>query len=185
VFRVVGRGTELLGRVREGEELDVLGPLGRPVPAMRGRDVLLVAGGIGVAPLLLLARRAARGNRVGVVVGARTKRQLLLLREFRAVGVSVKVATDDGSAGQKGVVTRLAEKEVAGLSDPMVFACGPRAMLRDLLPRFDPLQVWGFIEERMGCGTGICNCCALPRRGGGYVRFCEEGPVVLLNEAVL
>ena len=66
-----------------------------------------------------------------------------------------------------------------------VFACGPRPMLADLVKRLDPIPVWGFVEERMGCGTGICYCCALPKKGGGHVRFCEEGPVVRLNEVVL
>jgi dihydroorotate dehydrogenase electron transfer subunit len=67
----------------------------------------------------------------------------------------------------------------------VVFACGPKPMLADLVRRLDPIPVWGFIEERMGCGTGICYCCALPKKGGGHVRFCEEGPVVRLNEVVL
>ena len=207
VFRVVGRGTAMLGHVRAGDELDVLGPLGRPSPEPHGKDVLLCGGGIGTAPLLFLARRLKRANRLQVLLGAHTKAELLLLREFRALGAQVTVATDDGSAGHKGMVTELAE---AALSDSgrrgqvrgqklgnrkspivnrqsssVVFACGPRPMLADLVKRLDPIPVWGFVEERMGCGTGICYCCALPKKGGGHVRFCEEGPVVRLNEVVL
>ena len=60
-------------------------------------------------------------------------------------------------------------------------ACGPKPMLAELVAELDPVPVWGFVEERMGCGVGICYCCALGRKGGGYVRFCLEGPVVLLN----
>jgi dihydroorotate dehydrogenase electron transfer subunit len=203
VFRVVGRGTAMLSRVRSGEELDVLGPLGRPAPEPHHKDVLLCGGGIGIAPLHFLARRLNRSNRLQVAIGARTKAELLLVREFRSLGLDVGLATDDGSVGQRGMVTELAEVRCkksdvrchkSGVQGPkskvnglpsVVFACGPRPMLADLVKRLDPIPVWGFVEERMGCGTGICYCCALPKKGGGHVRFCEEGPVVKLNEVVL
>jgi dihydroorotate dehydrogenase electron transfer subunit len=227
VFRKVGRGTALLSHVRAGDELDVLGPLGRPALELRGQDVLLCGGGIGAAPLLFLARRLAEANRLQVLVGARTKGELLLVKEFRSTGARVETATDDGSAGFHGFVTELAEDEVKGQRSKVkgqnggrrnelgagevssqklqarvqksgnrqspivnrqsttVFACGPRPMLADLVKRLDPIPVWGFVEERMGCGTGICYCCALPKKDGGHVRFCEEGPVVRLNEVVL
>jgi dihydroorotate dehydrogenase electron transfer subunit len=219
VFRVVGRGTAILAHTRTGDELDVLGPLGRPAPGIRDRNVLLCGGGIGTAPLLFLARWLKGANRLQVLLGARSKTELLLVREFKGLGVPVAVTTDDGSAGFHGMVTELAEGQVEGPGDPtchperakrvegslrrdsstplrsprndtgrqqpVVFACGPRPMLADLVKRLDPLPVWGFVEERMGCGTGICYCCALPKKGGGHVRFCEEGPVVRLNEVVL
>jgi dihydroorotate dehydrogenase electron transfer subunit len=226
VVRVVGRGTALLAGVRAGDELDVLGPLGKPAPELHHKNVLICGGGVGTAPLLLLARRLKRANRVRVVIGARSEAELLLVREFRALGVQVAIATDDGTAGFHGVVTELALGLVKGQSDSVchperakrvdgslrrdsstalrsarnddgqwrspesgepsaVFACGPRPMLADLVKRLDPIPVWGFVEERMGCGTGICYCCALPKKGGGHVRFCEEGPVVRLNEVVL
>ena len=205
VFRVVGRGTAILAHTRTGDELDVLGPLGRPAPDLHNKDVLLCGGGIGTAPLLFLARRLRPTNRLRVLLGARSKAELLLAKEFRALGAQVAIASDDGSAGFHGMVTELAEAEVrckksdvrcqkSEVRSPkskvcgppsVVFACGPRPMLADLVKRLDPIPVWGFVEERMGCGTGICYCCALPKKGGGHVRFCEEGPVVRLNEVVL
>ncbi|MBM3315912.1 dihydroorotate dehydrogenase electron transfer subunit [candidate division WOR-3 bacterium] len=193
VFRVVGRGTAALARARPGDVWDVLGPLGRPAAFPRGREVLLIGGGVGTAPLLLLARRAASVNRVRVFAGARTRRELILVPEFEKLGVPVLVATDDGSQGFKGTVTELAEGEVGRLKSagrrqsrgPVMYACGPHAMLADLARRLPGMDAWGFFEERMGCGTGICYCCALPRKAGGYIRFCKEGPVVRLNEAEL
>jgi dihydroorotate dehydrogenase electron transfer subunit len=193
VFRVVGRGTDLMSRARVGDEWDLLGPLGRPANFPRGHDVVLVGGGVGAAPLLLLARRAKRLNRVAVFLGARSAGELLLVREFGQLGVSVKVATDDGSRGFAGTVTELLESEVRSQKAEgrgqkarrVLYACGPKAMLADLARRLPDLDAWGFFEERMGCGTGICHCCALPRRGGGYVRFCQEGPVVRLSEVKL
>ncbi|MFO7676693.1 MAG: dihydroorotate dehydrogenase electron transfer subunit [bacterium] len=181
-FRVVGRGTALLARFRVGDRIDVLGPLGRPAPLTRGSDVALVGGGIGIAPLLFAARRLAPDNRVVAVLGARTRDQVILRGEFRALGVKLRFATDDGSLGTRGAVCEPAAAVVAGLERPLVLACGPKPMLAALVRLLDPVPVWGFIEERMGCGTGICYCCALLRKGGGWVRFCAEGPVVLLNE---
>lgn len=202
VVRVVGRGTAQLSCARVGDELDVMGPLGRPALELRGEEVLFCGGGIGAAPLLFLARRLKQANRLEILLGARTKAELLLVKEFRALGARVAIATDDGSAGFHGMVTELAEEEAKSQKPkaksqsagrwlavsgerPAVFACGPRPMLADLVKRLDPIPVWGFVEERMGCGTGICYCCALPKKGGGHVRFCEEGPVVRLNEVVL
>jgi dihydroorotate dehydrogenase electron transfer subunit len=109
VFRAVGRGTAMLGRMRVGDELDVLGPLGRPAPELHHKDILLCGGGIGTAPLLFLARRFKPENSLQVVLGARTKAELMLVKEFKGLGVPVAVATDDGSAGFQGTVTELAE----------------------------------------------------------------------------
>jgi dihydroorotate dehydrogenase electron transfer subunit len=182
VFRIAGRGTALLARARKGDEIDLLGPLGRPAPKFRGKDVLVCGGGIGIPPLLHFARRSVGSNRVQAFLGARTSSGLVLASEFRRLGVAVTVATDDGTRGRKALVTELVEPAALAAENPVVVACGPQPMLADLVHRLDPVPVWGFIEERMGCGTGICYCCALPRKGGGYVRFCQEGPVVLLNE---
>jgi dihydroorotate dehydrogenase electron transfer subunit len=194
VFRVVGRGTAILSRVRKGDDWDVLGPLGKPAPRFESADVVICGGGVGIAPLLFFVRRLKRA-RVRVFLGAKTREQLMLVREFRGMGVPVKVATDDGSAGRKATVTELAADDCRlqiadcrlqnGGRRVVVVACGPKPMLADLVRRFDPVPVWGFVEERMGCGTGICYCCALPKKGGGYVRFCQDGPVVLLNEVRL
>lgn len=185
VFRVVGRGTEMMSRLKRGDMLDVLGPLGKPAPLPRRGAVIVVGGGIGIAPLLFFCRRLEARLRPQVFLGAVTKEQLVLRREFRSHGVQLTLATDDGSLGRRGFVTVPAADAVRQAKQPVVYACGPQAMLADLVRRVDPVPVWGFIEERMGCGTGICYCCALPKRDGGFVRFCEEGPVVLLNEAVL
>jgi dihydroorotate dehydrogenase electron transfer subunit len=185
VFQVKGRGTAAMAGLRRGDSLDVLGPLGKPALIPRNRDVFLVGGGVGAAPLLFLCRRVARGNRVRVFLGVRTREQVILLRDFRALRVPLHLATDDGSLGHKGFVAELAEADIRAAPRPMIFSCGPRPMLADLVRRLDPTPVWGYVEERMGCGTGICYCCALPKKDGGYVRFCEEGPVVRLNEVKL
>lgn len=185
VIRIAGQGTAELSRVSTGTELDILGPLGSPAPLVDGRNVLLCGGGVGSAPLLLLARRLAPKNRLTVLIGARRSKDLILVGEFRKLGARVLIATEDGSRGMRGLVTELAARVLPKISAPVIYCCGPRAMLKRLNEIAGRLPVWGFLEERMGCGTGICYCCGVARSDGGYLRICREGPVVNLKEVQL
>jgi dihydroorotate dehydrogenase electron transfer subunit len=175
----------MLSRLRVGSGLDLLGPLGKPAPRPPEDEVIICGGGIGIAPLLYLARELTTCRRVTVFLGARNQSELILRREFRSLGLRPRLATDDGSAGYKGPVTAPVIEAVAAAKRRAVVACGPKPMLAGLVRSIDPVPVWGFVEERLGCGTGICYCCALPKKSGGYIRFCEEGPVVRLNEVLL
>ncbi len=192
IFKVVGKGTTILSKAKSNDEWSLLGPLGKPAFLPDNREVFLVGGGVGAAPLLFLCRRLVQRNRVKVVLGARTKRGLILKEEFEELGVKVHVTTEDGSIGERGVVTTLTERLVrtaggseAGGRGPVVFACGPKEMLKDLNCRLKKVEVWGFFEERLGCGLGICYGCALPKKNGGYIRLCREGPVLPLREVLL
>ncbi|OYD16594.1 hypothetical protein CH330_02420 [candidate division WOR-3 bacterium JGI_Cruoil_03_51_56] len=185
VFRVVGRGTELLSRNRAGDIVDVLGPLGKPAMIFRNRDIIVCGGGVGAAPLLYLTRYLDKCSRVEVFLGARNRSQLILVADFRKLGIKPEIATDDGSMGWHGPVTEPVFRAVQKKKRPIVMACGPKPMLVDLVAKVDPVPVWGFVEQRMGCGVGICYCCGLRRKNGGYIRLCQEGPVVLLNEVEL
>lgn len=183
VFRVRGVGTGWMSRARSGDTWDVLGPLGRPAPVPGNSEVILCGGGVGIAPLLLLARSLHRSHRVTGLLGARNRRELILVSEFGRLGVKVKTATDNGGAGLRGTAADLLVQEVRGRAgEPVVYACGPGPMLQDIVRRLPGLPVWGFVEERLGCGTGLCYCCALPAKAGGYIRFCREGPVVDLRQ---
>jgi len=175
----------MLSRLRVGSEINLLGPLGRPAPRPPENEIIICGGGIGIAPLLYLARELVNFRSVTVFLGARSRSELILRREFSSLGIRPHLATDDGSIGHKGPVTEPLVAAVAALRHPAVIACGPRPMLADLVRNLDPVPVWGFVEGRMGCGTGICYCCALRKKSGGYIRFCEEGPVVRLNEVLL
>jgi dihydroorotate dehydrogenase electron transfer subunit len=185
VYRVVGRGTRMLSRLRVGSEVDLLGPLGKPAPRPSEDEVIICGGGIGIAPLLYLARDLVGCRSVTVFLGAKNRTELILRREFGSLGLRPRLATDDGSIGHKGPVTEPVVAAAVATRHPAVVACGPRPMLADLVRNLDPVPVWGFVEGRMGCGTGICYCCALRRKSGGYIRLCEEGPVVRLNEVLL
>lgn len=168
VLRVVGVGTALLVDMPVGEMVSCLGPLGRPFeidPA--GAPVVLLSGGLGVAPMILAAREAkAAGLRVTWVHGARTA--ALLSPEWE--GDEVVWATDDGSRGERGTVL----DAVPG-GDRQLLACGPNSMLAAVAARWPEAQV--ALETYMGCGTGVCLGCAVPLATGSYGRACTEGPV--------
>jgi len=184
LFDIRGRGTEWLARRVPGDAIDVFGPLGRGFAVDKAsQNLLLVAGGIGVAALVALADEAAAdGRSLTLLQGARTAARLfptaLLLPE-----VEIATATDDGSAGHCGPVTDLLPQYLPWADQ--VFACGPTPMFQAMAAVVrqeasrKPVQV--LLEERMGCGTGVCYSCAVfTRRGVRLV--CKDGPRFELRE---
>jgi dihydroorotate dehydrogenase electron transfer subunit len=172
VLRAVGEGTRRLLELRPGGGgVWMLGPLGAGFRLEAGmRRVTLVSGGLGVAPMPLAAREArALGLDVTWVHGARTQAELC--RE--AEGDDVRWATDDGSCGVRGSALDAAPGQ--GPEVGQVLACGPNRMLAAVAARWPDAQV--AIETYMGCGTGVCLGCAVPRTSGVYDRACREGPV--------
>jgi dihydroorotate dehydrogenase electron transfer subunit len=167
VLKDVGTGTAQLLAMEIGDRVSCLGPLGRGFELDgAARSVVLISGGLGVAPMPLAARDArALGMRITWVHGARNAAELCA----EAEGDSVIWATDDGSQGVRG--TAVAAAPPADL----VLACGPNRMLAAAAERWPQAQV--AVETYMGCGTGVCLGCAVPLKHGGYDRACKEGPV--------
>jgi len=178
---VVGRGTDWLSRVAAGEKLDVLGPLGRPFGLRpTTRRALLIGGGIGIVPLVALARyAAARDVEVTLVAGFRDASKVIPASIVPAEAEYI-VATDDGSVGRHGYAPAVAAEYLPWADQ--VFACGPLPMLRALArmerPRRLPVQV--SMEEHMGCAMGVCLGCVIRTRKG-YERVCRDGPVFDIN----
>jgi NAD(P)H-flavin reductase len=175
LLEAVGPGTARLAELRPGDGLWTLGPLGRGfTPPPDGRRAVLVGGGVGIAPLAILQDSLAGG--VVAIAGFRDA--------GRAAGAALlagaTVATDDGSVGHRGLVTELLEAELERDGDAVVYACGPAPMLegvRSLCERTaTPAQL--ALEAAMACGFGACFGCAVPLRGGGFLRTCLDGPVV-------
>ncbi len=186
--KVFGRGTKRLAVAQPGERIQVLAPLGVGFkPARSGVTQLLVAGGVGLPPLHLQAKRAAEQMgpaSVEVFYGGRTGDDLLLLEDFAAWGVRAHLATEDGSRGTTGFVTvPLAERldRAAKTGEPVeVLACGPTGMLKAVrnlgLAREVPTYLC--LEENMACGFGVCLGCAVPVYGDRPYRYCcSDGPV--------
>lgn len=181
----VGPGTQRLCELRAGDQLWLLAPLGRGfIPPRDGRRALLVGGGVGIAPLAILQDTLAAG--VGQGHGPASEATVLLgFRDSsRAPGAALlegaQVATDDGSVGYHGLVTELLAAEIDRDPHAVVYACGPAGMLegvRALCERTGtPAQL--ALEAGMACGYGACFGCVVPKRGGGYLRVCVDGPVI-------
>ena len=178
IFNVVGAGSAWLAARGEGDELDLLGPLGRGFELDGDRPAVCIAGGLGVAVFPgVVQALVARGRNVRLLQGARTATQLLAAERFP--GAHVRMATDDGSAGHRGSVIDL----LADFVSPEIFACGPTPMLRALIDtagrqEISLASIQVALETPMGCGVGTCLGCAAPRREGGYLLTCQDGPCV-------
>jgi dihydroorotate dehydrogenase electron transfer subunit len=180
-----GPGTQWLIERRAGEALDIVGPLGNPFPVPSGPSpAVLVGGGYGSAPLLPLAQALlANGSPVEFVLGAATAGRLYgELAAKRMVG-RVVVTTDDGSAGERGLVTDALPAAIERIGAEIVYACGPMPMLRAVgeIARERAIRAQVAVEESMACGIGVCMTCVLPVRGDDgksrFVRSCVDGPV--------
>ncbi|MGB2694501.1 MAG: dihydroorotate dehydrogenase electron transfer subunit [Dehalococcoidia bacterium] len=184
LYDVVGRGTAWLASRDEGDLVFAWGPLGHGFEVHpSSQHLLLVAGGIGVAPLVWLADEAvAQGKSVTLVLGGRTHEQIIPASLLPAQ-VEVVIMTEDGSLGQRGLATEAFAEHLEWCDE--AFACGPNAMFRamaDVLRQKRvrrPVQV--LLEERMGCGTGICYGCTVETRRGMRL-VCKDGPKFELRE---
>ncbi len=183
LFAAVGPGTEWLARRQAGEKIDLLGPLGNcfdlgPAPS----NLLLTGGGIGVAPLCFLAQEALhKGHRVCLLIGARTASQVIP-NSLIPPGCEVAVATEDGSAGEKGLITALLPRYInkAGRA----YICGPlpmyQAIMKDRRAFLGDLPAEVSLEVRMGCGLGFCYACTI-KTTQGLKQVCKDGPVFDLD----
>ncbi len=190
----VGRGTEILAGLRSGTVVDCLGPLGRGFPLEDlGERPILIGGGIGSAPLIYLARRLVEMDRPPkTFIGASEADRLAGEKALAALSTQIIIATEDGSRGERGMVTSILADRLGELSDATsLAACGPRGMLAAVkaLGERIGLPTYGSLEERMACGVGACLGCAVPMTnpapGKEYLRVCADGPVFPLGEVVL
>jgi len=189
VYLVIGRGTAALARRHPGELLSVWGPLGNGFGPAPGGPVVFVAGGIGQTPFLALGREwlgsgAAGRTSASLLYGVRTAALLAGVDDFRAAGIDVEIATDDGSAGHHGFVTELLARRLGrGERPAKVVGCGPPAMLAALarLTAKHGIDCDVSLENHMACGFGACFSCVAPiRQADGSTdlrRVCVEGPI--------
>ena len=199
LYEVVGKGSAALSQKKTGEAVDIIGPLGRgfalnDIQEESGKDSILVAGGMGVAPLFYLAQELKESlakkknkSKINVLIGAKTSDHILCARGLRELGCSVSIATDDGSLGFRGKVTDLLRRvlrerghRIAGM-----YACGPHPMLSALskLAHIYAIPAQVSLEAHMACGFGACLGCAVATIDG-YRRVCKEGPVFDAEEIV-
>ena len=182
IYKVVGKGTDLMSQMAEGTQLDVLTGLGNGFNIDHECEKpLLVGGGVGVPPLYRLTRDLiARGKEVTVVLGFNTESEIFYAEKFEEAGAKVIITTADGSVGIKGFVTNAIAE--SGVKADYFYSCGPLPMLKALC---QSLEIDGEVslEERMGCGFGICMGCSIQTTKGAK-RVCKEGPVFKKEEVI-
>ena len=182
IYKVVGKGTDLMSQMAEGTQLDVLTGLGNGFNIEHEcKKPLLVGGGVGVPPLYRLTRDLiARGKDVTVMLGFNTEAEIFYAEKFEEAGAKVIIATADGSVGIKGFVTNAIAE--SGVEADYFYSCGPLPMLKALC---QSLEIDGEVslEERMGCGFGICMGCSIQTTKGAK-RVCKEGPVFKKEEVI-
>lgn len=190
LYKVVGRGTELLTKVRVKESIDVMGPLGKGFSLGDYQHVLLVGGGVGIAPLVYLSRvLREKGCKVTVLYGAQKREEMVAFDRLRHLEVDLMAATVDGSAGHKGLVTDLLSKKLVPEKIDFIYTCGPEVMMADVMEYAHKNGIPGEVslEEHMACGVGACLGCARKLKPDDeyYVKVCKDGPVFSMAEIIL
>lgn len=186
LYKVVGKGTEMLSTLHHGDHLDILGPLGAGfVSGDLQEEKILVGGGVGLAPLYFLAKELIGTSKVRLFAGGRTRDDVLCITEFERLGVETYVATDDGTLGAAGFVTEVLERHLGEISGgKTIYACGPMPMLKAVAAiaqkHHVPCQV--SLEAYMACGMGACLGCVVKGAGHDdatpdYRCVCKDGPV--------
>lgn len=188
LYRIRGKGTEILQDMKEGSVLEVLGPLGTCYPLLAEDSLpLVIAGGIGIASVFSFIEQFA--GRAMVFYGARTKDDLLMHDELRGFARELVISTDDGSAGIKGTTADTLSSFLSNLQSPAphyrMYACGPHLLLKRVSEIAREYKIPSYIsmEEHMACGIGACLGCVVKTRDG-FTRVCKEGPVFEAREII-
>ncbi|MDC1141891.1 dihydroorotate dehydrogenase electron transfer subunit [Planctomycetota bacterium] len=195
---VVGQGTRMLAAMNEGEKVSIHGPLGHgfELPENPATQVIMVGGGIGLAPMLHLTRQWSAGESkrdLMLLAGGRSKRDLAFMTRFKDSGAQVLMATEDGTVGVKGRVTVILEAELQALKGKpaMVVTCGPWAMMKAVAEMCEQYEVESFasLESVMACGYGVCNGCVAQvkadnEHGFRYAKTCKEGTVMSCDQLI-
>ncbi|PKR79368.1 NAD-dependent dihydroorotate dehydrogenase B electron transfer subunit [Halalkalibacillus sediminis] len=188
VYKVTGKGTEWLSERVAGDKVDALGPGGQgfEITEVKNEKILVIGGGVGVPPLYHLTKELVENNDVTVILGFQSKEAVFYEKEFNQFGdrVQTLVVTDDGSYGEKGLVTDIASE--FSQDSTRYFTCGPLPMLKAVKNQLVEIPGHISLEERMGCGIGACFACVCHSTNeSGYVKVCKDGPVFSSNEVIL
>ncbi len=187
-YEVVGPGTALLAAKQKGDVVDVLGPLGTPfhLPPPETKQVVMIAGGIGIAPMMMLSDVLKKKKyELILLYGGRTRGHVYPMKEFKDNGVKVHVATDDGSVGFKGRVSGLFDKIKLDPASTFVYTCGPNPMMK-AVQEFcvkHHLKGQAACEEIMACALGACLGCSI-QTTKGYKTVCYDGPCFNIEEVM-
>lgn len=186
IFQVKGKGTHILAERKEGELIDIIGPIGYGTFKYKNyQKIYIIGGGIGVFPLYELAKEGKKENKeIKTYLGFRNRDMVVLEKEFEGVSDNLTITTDDGTYGQKGFAIDFLKKDMEKEKADCIYACGPLPMLKAVrkyaLENNIPCQI--SLEEKMACGLGVCLGCAVktaksPKDAPEYWHVCKAGPV--------
>ena len=181
LYKEVGKGTRLLSKRCPGEIVRILGPLGQGFRLVHDRPCILVGGGLGIASLLLLAEKIKQSGKLIILLGAGNASEIPTIEDFSRLTRDFHIATEDGSLGQKGMVTDLLAQtlqKIKGMAQ--IYTCGPWPMMKAVyyMARNKNIPCQVSLEATMACGIGLCLGCAVPRSDSqGFLHVCREGPV--------
>jgi dihydroorotate dehydrogenase electron transfer subunit len=198
LYRVVGKGTQIMAGLIEGSQVEIHGPLGNGFEIQTvKKNIVFIAGGIGIAPLSLLIESLCRRadcspSAMTVYLGFQGASAVVGLDKFKKLCCDITVCTDDGTLGAKGFVTQIFQKDMKkfSLDNTFIYACGPKEMLKSLAKILNKskFNCQVSLEERMACGTGACMGCAVAVKDKkgifDYKRVCADGPVFNLADII-
>lgn len=181
-IKAIGKGTNKLGELEKGDTVNVIHPLGNAFSIPENKKVLITGGGSGIAPFIMLGRELkAKGNEVHILTGGRIKEDILFTEEFSRFG-EVYCTTEDGSLGEKGLLT---EHSIfsGNLGYDMIYTCGPEGMMKAVaaIAQEKGIACEASLENLMACGFGVCLCC-IQETDEGNLCVCTEGPVFNVNK---
>ncbi|MEJ6951657.1 dihydroorotate dehydrogenase electron transfer subunit [Natronospora cellulosivora (SeqCode)] len=186
LYRLVGRGTKILSTLKKGEEIDTLGPLGEGFTTeIKNKKLLVIGGGMGIAPLLYLSRILSPANNLTVIIGGNNASEMeYFCNKFQELDLNLRIATMDGSKDFCGNTVELWQ-DTAEFDFDYLYSCGPSAMMKavqDLVIKYN-IDGEVSLEEKMGCGIGLCLSCVCKSKEGNQ-RICKEGPVFSIKDIV-
>jgi dihydroorotate dehydrogenase electron transfer subunit len=197
LFKVRGRGTKEIAEYKPGDQLDILGPLGKGFrissqsSVLNSQNQILLAGGIGIAPLYFLAKvlkkSVGKKNKYTIILGAKNKQEIVGTERFKELGYKVLIATDDGSIGFKGTGIAVLKNMLTTFNlklETNIYCCGPEVMLKALsetIKNKPGINCQVSFEQFMGCGIGVCCGCTIETKNG-HKKVCQDGPVFDINE---
>ena len=198
LYRVVGKGTQIMAGLIKGSQVAIQGPLGVNFEILpTKKNIVFIAGGIGIAPLSLLAEQICRKkcmseDAMTFYLGSQTADAIVGLDKLQKLCYKINVCTDDGSLGAKSLVTQAFQKDIKKFlpADTVIYACGPKAMIKTLSKILDGTKFTCQVslEERMACGTGACMGCAVAIKDNkgalAYKRVCSDGPVFNIKDVI-
>jgi len=182
-IKIIGKGTRKLGKLVQGDKVNIIFPLGNSFSYIENSEALIIGGGSGIAPFILLGRELQkRNNKLTFLIGGRKKGDIFFVEEFSRLG-EVCITTEDGSMGERGLVTQHPVYKTAPEKFSMIYTCGPEPMMKAVgeFAKINNIPCEVSLENDMACGFGACLCCIVATTDGNKC-VCTEGPVFNIND---